>query len=687
MLFKRFVFNYDDEKMMKQMYGKDGERTYMSLSRDYVFELNRKYEAIFKEKNKNLYLCIYDVDEKHIEAVCAYRSSEYNLDDCIEIFASVVNIKKLVEEEEITNKIFCRYLEKASCNNLSNRSPSKIIEELQANIAERESVFERRYFKLTEELYDGKLPGLKNSLEQAKKIMASDSMIEEIKRIYSKENEKTFYGHPVHYYITAGSWGAARDMVDVLIPALLKNNRLQSKRVTFVNEISPNVNRYDNFENIFISSAGSAVVVDLSGESSVGQYATGYQKNAAQLGKFLGEYGKDTLFIFVEVVGNVIFRDDNLGAIIGNGDIVRIEEGFGDYDEALNYLNDLVEKSNFVKYKEKNMQKYLPDKLTFSVSDVYSAYDKWYGKGLKTHIYKAYQAFESVKIEKKKVETKPYQKLNEMVGLVEIKNVVNEIVAYEKLQASRKQLGLEEVKSARNMLFYGEPGTAKTTVARLLGQILKEEGVLDVGHVVECGRQDLIGKYVGWTAKIVEEKFKEARGGILFIDEAYALSEGENHFGPEAISTLVQLMENYREEVIVILAGYPERMERFIEANEGLRSRVAFQLNFPNYNAQELLDIMSLMLKDKQLIMSDEAMNKCYELFESIMNIPNFGNGRFVRNFLEQIELKQAVRLSSEYIDKEIDKDTIKAIELEDIPESYNFLLPNNNTRKMGLID
>jgi len=686
MIFKKLVFSYEDEKMMKQYYNKNGEPTHKTMVPDYIYDINRKFESLFKEKGKSQLLCIYDVNEKELSAVCAYRSNIYTMEDCIETMKSVVNIKELLEEEEITNHSFVIYMDKANFLELTRRYTKGFLDDMEVNLTNRESIYDRPYFDLSEEIYDQKLPNYKESLENSKKILASDSMKKELKRIYSSENEKQFYGNPVHYYLTAGSWGAARDMIDLLIPALLKNGRLQSKRVTFVNKISPNANRFDNFKNVFSCAAGGCAVVDLSGEVSVGNFATGYQKNAQQLGKYLSEYGKDTLFIFVEIVGNVIYRDDNLAEILGNGDIVKIEEGFGDFKQALSYLDDLVNKSHFAKYKEKDMAKYLPDKLTYSVSDVFEAYGKWYGRGLKSHVYKAYKEFESVKIEKKKIETKPYQKLQEMVGLNEIKEVINQVIAYQKMQVQRKQLGMDDAKSARNMLFYGEPGTAKTTVARLMGQILKEEGVLEVGHVVECGRQDLVGLYVGWTAKIVEDKFRQARGGILFIDEAYSLSDGDKYFGPEAINTIVQLMENYRDEVLVIMAGYPERMEKFMNSNEGLRSRVAFQLNFPNYNSKELVDIMSLMLKEKQLNMSKEAINKCEKIFEEVMYIPNYGNGRFVRNFLEQIELKQAVRLSNEFAGKDITKDDIKLIELCDIPDNYHFLLSERDNKKMSLL-
>ena len=684
MIYKKLVFTYDDEKLMKTSYNQQGDVIYKTIDRQYIYDMNRKLEMKFKESNRNAAIIIYDADENRLSATCAYRPVSIKEQDYIRIIKEVINVNELIEEEEITNATFTLYLQRASSGDMS-RTPSRWLDDLEANISNRESMFERPYFDLNEDLYDGKLPSLKESMENAEKILASKSLKDELKRIYSKENEKAFYGHPVHYYISSGTWGAARDIVDVLVPALLKNKRLESKRTTFVNNISSTVNRFDNFRNIFSSADGSVVVVDLSGDLSFGNFATGYQKNAKQLGKFLSEFGKNTLFIFVEVIGNTIFKDDNLAAIIGNGDIVRIEEGFGDLNKAKNYLDSLVEKSKFAQYKEDNMEKYLEEKLTYSVSDVYAAFDKWYGRGLKSHIYKAYQKYETVKIEKTKVETKPYQKLKEMIGLKDIKEVINQIIAYEKMQARRKSLGLEDSKTARNMLFYGEPGTAKTTVARLMGQILKEEGALEVGHVVECGRQDLVGLYVGWTAKIVEEKFKEARGGILFVDEAYSLSE-DRHYGREAINTLVQLMENYKDEVLVILAGYPDKMEEFIAANNGLRSRIAFQLNFPNYDSDELMGILELMLKEREYTLSDAAKEKCLTLFNKVMHVPNFGNGRFVRNLLEQIELKQSMRLSNEYEGKEINKNEISKLEVEDVPNNYNFLINATNNKKMSLV-
>lgn len=173
-------------------------------------------------------------------------------------------------------------------------------------------------------------------------------------------------------------------------------------------------------------------------------------------------------------------------------------------------------------------------------------------------------------------------------------------------------MGLPGVQSSMHMLFSGNPGTAKTTVARLLSQVLKEEEVLKYGHIVECGRQDLVGKYVGWTAQIVESKFQAARGGILFIDEAYSLVEDNRTYGAEAINTIVQEMENYRDEVIVIFAGYPEKMKEFLEQNEGLASRIAFHLNFPDYSPVELTQILDLMLEKSEYRMDERTRKNAF---------------------------------------------------------------------------
>jgi ATPases of the AAA+ class len=216
------------------------------------------------------------------------------------------------------------------------------------------------------------------------------------------------------------------------------------------------------------------------------------------------------------------------------------------------------------------------------------------------------------------------------------------------------------------MLFTGNPGSAKTTVARLLAEILKKEETIETGNFVECGRADLVARYVGWTAKTVREKFNEANGGILFIDEAYSLIDDPTCFGAEAINTIVQEMENRRDSVIVIFAGYPDKMEKFLNENEGLRSRIAFHLNFPDYNADELLQILELMAGEKGFKINSEIKEKCHEIFAAACSQPEFGNGRFVRNVLEQAMMRQADRVVKTSKGKPINKRNLTTLIADD---------------------
>ena len=202
-----------------------------------------------------------------------------------------------------------------------------------------------------------------------------------------------------------------------------------------------------------------------------------------------------------------------------------------------------------------------------------------------------------------------------MVGLSEIKKIVDEIIDNAHIQKIRSEMGMDSYKTSLHMVFTGNPGSAKTTVARLIAQIFLKEEILDTGKYIECGRADLVGKYVGWTAKTVRSKFREAKGGILFIDEAYSLVDDSNSFGDEAINTIVQEMENHRDDVIVIFAGYPDKMKDFLNKNEGLRSRIAFYLDFPDYNADELTEIIKLMADKKGYKLDKKIESTCHEIF------------------------------------------------------------------------
>ncbi|MBR6012552.1 MAG: AAA family ATPase [Selenomonadaceae bacterium] len=262
-----------------------------------------------------------------------------------------------------------------------------------------------------------------------------------------------------------------------------------------------------------------------------------------------------------------------------------------------------------------------------------------------------------------------YKILQNMVGLHEIKNILNQILDNFEIQKLRENFGLKNFKMSLHMIFTGNPGTAKTTAARLSAEILSD------GKFIETGRADLVGKYVGWTAKNIEKIFDKARGGVLFIDEAYSLTD--ENFGGEAINEIVRQMEIFRDEIIVIFAGYPDKMKIFLDGNEGLKSRIAFHVDFPDYNVDELIEIFKFMTAEKNFEIDNEVLKKCRKIFSEIIKQKNFGNGRFVRNFLERGILRQSQRILRG--NKKIGREELIQLKPEDfeinlLPAEKNFI-------------
>nr|WP_151191898.1 AAA family ATPase [Desulfotomaculum copahuensis] len=239
------------------------------------------------------------------------------------------------------------------------------------------------------------------------------------------------------------------------------------------------------------------------------------------------------------------------------------------------------------------------------------------------------------------------QELRTLVGLQGVKKLIAEIYAYVEIQRRRQKEKLVTEPQVLHMIFKGNPGTGKTTVARIIGRLFKEVGVLPKGHLVEVERADLVGEYIGHTAQKTREQIKKALGGILFIDEAYSLARGgDKDFGKEAIDALVKGMEDHRENLVLILAGYRQEMEWFIESNPGLRSRFPLQISFPDYSTQDLLAIADLMLSKRQYALSPGAREELRQMLEAErLRHEHSGNARLVRNLIERAMRQQAVRL------------------------------------------
>ncbi|MBR6765701.1 MAG: AAA family ATPase [Clostridia bacterium] len=260
-----------------------------------------------------------------------------------------------------------------------------------------------------------------------------------------------------------------------------------------------------------------------------------------------------------------------------------------------------------------------------------------------------------------------YERLQALIGLNGAKEIMNSALNYFKVQKLFKDRGMIDERPSMHMVFTGNPGTAKTTVARLFAEIMKENGLLSNGDLYEVGRADIVGKYVGSTAPLVKEAFRRAKGGVLFIDEAYSLvDDRDGLFGDEAINTIVQEMENNRKDTVVIFAGYPDKMEGFLNKNPGLRSRIAFNVHFDDYGTDELVDIAVLIAGERSFVLSLDAKEKLKTVFNNAKERSDFGNGRYVRTVIEKAKMVQASRLVKMDIDS-ITDDDLKTITAQDI--------------------
>ncbi|MBV2350413.1 CbbX protein [Synechococcus sp. HK05] len=263
----------------------------------------------------------------------------------------------------------------------------------------------------------------------------------------------------------------------------------------------------------------------------------------------------------------------------------------------------------------------------------------------------------------------------ELIGLRPVKTRIREIAALLVVDRARKQVGLSTTAPSLHMSFTGRPGTGKTTVAARMSQILHRLGYVRKGHVVTATRDDLVGQYIGHTAPKTREMLKKAMGGVLFIDEAYYLyrPENERDYGAEAIEILLQVMENNRDDLVVIFAGYKERMDVFYQSNPGLSSRVANHIDFPDYTADELLAIARLILAEENYRFSEEALAAFADYIQRRMQLPFFANARSIRNAIDRARMRQANRLFNRMHGGELTKLDLMTIEADDITASRVF--------------
>ena len=261
--------------------------------------------------------------------------------------------------------------------------------------------------------------------------------------------------------------------------------------------------------------------------------------------------------------------------------------------------------------------------------------------------------------------------LNSLIGLEIVKEKINDLISFQKVQRLRKSENLSNPHNTLHLAFIGNPGTGKTTVARIIGRMYKQLGLLSQGHFMEVSRTDLIAGYQGQTALKVKKIIEQAKGGVLFIDEAYSITENEHSdsYGRECLTELTKALEDYRDDLVVIVAGYKEPMDVFFNSNPGLKSRFNTFIEFEDYNEQQLKEIFLNLIAKNDYKLSSSALQKLDSLFESIItdDAITSANGRFVRNLVDDLVLEHAKRVSEICDPKYLDLVEIKLLDIENV--------------------
>ena len=490
---------------------------------------------------------------------------------------------------------------------------------------------------------------------------------------------------PTMHMVFAGSPGTAKTTVAKLFAKVAKERGLISSGV-FVERSGVEMNSSDLITSSFVAAKGGVLFIDEA-------YALNWPSAITKLVQEIENNREDVIVIFAGYNGAMeMFLRQNDGL----KSRVPYWVDFPDYS-----LEELTE---IFKYMLKNRRFKVTDEALKEVIYILekAKYEADFGNGryVRNLIERIIQN-QSVRIygsenkdlfliekedvtsvnegqQKEREKGSAQKELDEMIGLSSVKDVISKALANYKFAKRCLDNGINREKPSLHMVFTGNPGTAKTTVARLLAEILKDEKVLPTNKFSELGKADVVSPIVGATAHIVKSKFREAQGGVLFIDEAYSLCDGISKGpGEEAINTIVQEMENHRNDVIVIFAGYPKQMQEFLEKNPGMKSRIAFQVDFEDYTVDELCDITKVMAKKKGIKVTKAAMKKLRSIYESVYEEEDYGNGRFVRKMLEEAEMNLARRLMNEEESK-LTKEFITTIDACDIPEGKSKKIINN---------
>ena len=611
-----------------------GYESYQNRINGYMFQtFVNDINTIFYREDKNI-----------IYAIFSYNEKKYSFDKAYDyIIDRIKDISK-------TAKLYCKTKEITmydyyNCVNEAARRNYNYGTRLQNAKAANLEMFEYDGFTFGDkDKYEWIVNFRESIIDTNKKIddsMLSESFKKELSNIEGHKNEEGNVGNMVHYVISTRSVEAASDMTETLVQKLIEANRISSHRMGIISQMRPDAYKYSFLESIIENNYGGAVVIDLS--EKFGHDTLEYELLAKYIERLVKKYRKDCLFVFTYNMDKPGFAYRLLPNIKKYVIPVMLREGTGDRKSATKYMKNLIEKSEYSEYANQAkefMKEFSGEK--FTQTDVMEAYEKFEPWCLNKNIYSAYdyRIDDDFMLDRDENAESSEERLESLIGLERVKEHIGKIVLSDIAEKERRnRVGSSYQSNCMHMIFAGNPGSAKTTVARLFAGITKEKGILKSGAFVSCGGMDLDG--LGCVERI-RDSFKSAKGGVLFIDEAYSMKSDT------ATTVLIQEMEEHRDEVIVVLAGYNERMKEFVKQNEGLKSRIPHWVDFPDYNADELADIFKLMVKDKGFTATESAIKEARYIFEKAQHIDDFGNGRYVRNILEEAIMNQSVRVLAE---------------------------------------
>ena len=654
-----------------------GESETNRISRD-VELLNIKLDH-----NVSFYVC--DVLENLMELTgsIGYKNSVHPSDLAMQFIRELGYEPTEILCREITTAEFRRNLRKASRNDFIQDS-DEIEIELNLPADPRRGGKTRTFEKIAENILTKD-----ELLSRCSTIALGSGLEQEIERIFSKPSDN-FIGHPVHYAFISDDMDDAMKATGILVSALFSAGRLRSRRIDYLKTTKRFGIRVTEKPTLDISEVGSHYKTIAGGTIVLVPNDLDYESETAdpgicnvdELASKITEHRRDCLTVLVFSKGNMKSLD-KLKSCLGNIKIIDIKEIPFEPNAAKELLRSKAE-SERIGNCDSLME--IVDKAgdkAFYPADLNRMYDDWLDNCLYREYFSQYNDIESCGKPVIQVKGDAYKDFQKLIGLERAKKVVKQALDFNRFQMKYHSSFKDAAKPSRHMVFTGNPGTAKTTVARLFAQIMKDNQVLSCGDLIEVGRQNLVGKYVGWTARLVEEAFNKARGSVLFIDEAYSLCDDRSGmYGDEAINTIVQMMENRRDDTIVIFAGYPDRMKSFLERNPGLRSRIAFHVDFDDYNEDELMEILNKIASDAGVMLAPDVDSKVRSIVQHAINLKDFGNGRFMRNMFERACMAQASRIMS-MDDQFMDEKSINTLTADDfdIPDE---IMPKYIFRPIG---